>query len=86
MYVYSDIVELSWVGNSQVLIMGFLSITSKFQEIGHWILIFPMYVKVKEKNYKTIIIKINTVTEKEFPIQDDVVTCRLNFRRRPFLA
>ena len=30
MYVYSDIVELSPVGNSQVPIMGFLSIKSKF--------------------------------------------------------
>ena len=34
-YVYSDIVELSPVGNSQVPIMGFLPITSKFQESGH---------------------------------------------------
>ena len=37
MYVYSDIVELSSVGNSQVFIMGFLIIKSKVQEIGHWV-------------------------------------------------
>ena len=30
MYVYSDIVEQSPVGNSHVPIMGFLPITSKF--------------------------------------------------------
>ena len=33
MYVYSDIVELSPVGNSQVSIMGFLPIKTNFQEM-----------------------------------------------------
>ena len=32
MYVYSDIVKLSLVGNSQVPIMGFLPINSNFQK------------------------------------------------------
>ena len=32
MYVYSDIVELFPVGNSQVSMMGFIPIKSKFQE------------------------------------------------------
>ena len=35
MYVYSDIVKLSPVGNSQVPIMGFLAIKRNFQENGH---------------------------------------------------
>ena len=56
MYVYSNIVELSPVGNSQVPIMGFLPITSKFQETDHWVFNPPMYVKVKEKNIRTITI------------------------------
>ena len=86
MFVYSDIVELSPVGNSQVPIMGFLPIISKFQEIGHWVFNPPMYVRVREKNIRTITIKISTESGEEFPIQDDVVTCRLNFRRRTFLV
>ena len=86
MYVYSDIVELSLVGNSQVPIMGFLPIKSNFQENNHLVFNPPLYVKVKEKNIITITIKICTETGEEFPIHDDVVTCRLNFRRRPFLA
>ena len=45
-----------------------------------------MYVKVRKKNFKTITIKISTETGKVFPIQADVVTSRLNFRRRPFLV
>ena len=86
MFVYSDIVELSPVGNSQVPIIGFLPIKSSFQETGHWVFNTPLYVRVKEKNITTITIKICTETGEEFPIQDGLVTCRLYFRRRPFLA
>ena len=44
-----------------------------------------MYVYVK-KILKLINIKIYIETGEEFSIQNDVVTCRLNFRRRPFLV
>ena len=86
MYVYSDIIELSPVGNSQVPIMGFFPIKRKFQEMGHWVFNPPLYVRVREKNITTITMKIFTKIGEAFPIQDDVVTCRLHFRRRPFLA
>ena len=84
MYVYSDIVELSPMGNSQVTIMGFLEIKSNFQENGHFVFNPPLYVRVWEKNIRTITMKISTETGEEFPIHDDVVICRLNFRRRLF--
>ena len=86
MYVYSDIVELSPVGNSQVPIMCFLPIKSNFQKNDHWVFNLPLYVKVREKNIRTITTKILAETGKSFPIHDDVVTCRLTFRRRPFLV
>ena len=86
MYVYSNIVELSPVGNSQVPIMGFLPIISKLQEIGHWVFNQPMDVRVRVKNIRTITIKLSTETGEKFPIQDYVVTCRLNFRRRQFFV
>ena len=86
MYVYSDIVELSPVGNSQVPIMGFLPIKSNFQDNGHRVFNPPLYVRVREKNIRIITMKISTETGEEFPIHDDVVTCHLNFRRRPFLV
>ena len=66
--------------------MGFLPIKSNFQESGHWVFNPPMYVRVMENNIRTITIKISTETGEEFFIQYDVVTCRLNFRRRPFVA
>ena len=86
MYVYLDIVELSPVNNSQIPIMGFLPKKSNFQVNGHWVLNPPLYGRVRETNIKTIIMKILTETGEEFPIHNDVVTCRLNFRRRPFVV
>ena len=86
MYVYSDIVKLSPVGNSQVPIMGFLPIKSKCQESGHCVLNPPIYIRVEKKNIRNITIKLFTATGEKFPIQDDVVTCRLKFCRRPFLV
>ena len=86
MYVYSDIVELPPVGNSQVPIMGFLPIQSNFQGNGHWVFNPPLYVRVREKNIRTITMKISTETGTEILIHDDVVICRFNFRRRPFLV
>ena len=43
MYVYLNIVELSPVSNSQVPIMGFLPIKSRFQENFHWVFNPPLY-------------------------------------------
>ena len=37
MYVYSDIIELFHLSNTQIPIMSFLPITSHFQENGHWV-------------------------------------------------
>ena len=62
MYVYSDIVELSPVGNSQVTIISFLPIQSNFQENGHWVFNPPLYVSVREKDIRTITMKISTET------------------------
>ena len=86
MYVYSDIVELSPVSNSQVSIMGFLPIKRSFQEKGNWVFNSPLYVRVMEKNIRSITMTLSTKTGEEFLIYHDVVTCRLNFRRRPFLV
>ena len=49
MYVYSDIVELSQVGNSQIPIIRFLPITTHFKENGHWVLYPNLYVNVKKR-------------------------------------
>ena len=83
MYVYSDIVELSHAGNSQIPIMGFLLNTTHFQENRHWVFNKPLYVKVDKNNINSITRKICTGTSKYFPIKDGEVICRLHFHRRP---
>ena len=85
MYVYSDIVELPHIGNSQIPIMGFLPITTHFQENGDWVFNPPLYVKVKDKIINSITIKIFTGTGENFPIEDGEVICSLHFHRRPLL-
>ena len=80
MYVYSNFVKLSSVGNRQIPIMGLLPINSKFKKSSNWVFNRPIYVSVREQNIKTIILKILTVTGEELPILGDVVTCLLNFR------
>ena len=84
--MYSNIVEISPVGNSQVLVMGFLEIKNNFQKNGHWVFNPFLFFRVREKNIRTITMKISTKTGEEFPIDDYVVTCRFNFRRRPFVV
>ena len=85
MCVFSDIVELSHVGNSQIPIMGFLPITTHFQENGHLVFNPPLYVKVKDKIINSITIKICTGTAENFFIEDGEVICRSHFHRRPLL-
>ena len=45
-----------------------------------------MYGHVREQNIRIIIIIFSVETGEEFFIQDNMVTCRLNFRLRPLLA
>ena len=68
MYVYSDIVELSPVSNSQVLIMGVFQLKSNFQEMDHRVFNFPLYVRVRKNNMITSTMKNCSETSKEFII------------------
>ena len=56
MYVYSNIVELSPVGNRQVLITGFFLIKSNFQEMGHWVFITQLNVMVKKNRISELLL------------------------------
>ena len=80
-FVYSDVVELSLVGDSQSALLGYCPIQSKFGDQGYWCFNPPYYVRVREKNFNTITIELSTDTGEMFPIEDGKVYCRLNFRR-----
>lgn len=81
MFVYSDIVDLSLVGDTQAALLGYLPIQSKFGEQAYWSFNPPYYVHVREKFINTITMQLCTDTGEEFPIEDGKVLCRLNFRR-----
>ena len=86
MWVYSDIVELSAVGDTQAPCLEYLPIQSKMNEMGYWLLHPPYYIKIKEHTVNNIAIMICNDMGEDFPIADGKVTCRLHFRRRPFLV
>ena len=79
--MYSDIVELSLVGDTQAPLLGFLPIQSKFGDQAYWSFNLPYYVRLREKHVTTIKIQLCDDTGEEFPITDGRVLCRLNIRR-----
>ena len=81
MLVYSNIVELSLVGDTQSPLLGFLPIQSKFGDQAYWSFNPPYYVRLREKHITTITIQLCDDTGEAFPIAEGKVLCRLNFRR-----
>ena len=86
MWVYTDIIEISAVGDIHSPFLGHVPIQSKFDEMGYWNFNPPYYIKVKKHSISNITIKICTDTGENVLIVDGKVTCRLHFRRRPFLV
>ena len=81
MFVYSDIVELSLVGDTQAASLGFLPIQSKVGDQAYWSFNLQYYVRLREKHIITITIQLCDDTGEAFPIANCKVLCRLNFRR-----
>ena len=81
MFVYSDIVELSLVGDTQAALLGYLPIQSKFGDQAYWSFNPPYYVRLREKLINTITIQLCYDTGGSFSIEEGKIFCRLNFRR-----
>ena len=86
MWVYSDIIELSAVGDTQAPILGYLLIQSKFDEMGYWNFNSPYNIEIKEHFVSNITIKIGTEPGEDFSIVDRKITCYLHVLHRPFLV
>ena len=86
MLVYSNIVELSLVGDTQAALLGFLTIQSKFGDQAYWSFNLTYYVLLREKHITTITIQLCDDTGEAFPISDDKVLCRLNLQVRQSFA
>ena len=88
MYVYSDIAKLFLLSNNKLPIISVFKLQKRFLKILSFVLYFTLflYVKIKKKHVRTIIIKISSETVKENFIQDDVVTCCFYICHRLLLA
>lgn len=80
-YVYTDIVDDVLVGNTQAPLLGYFPVLSKYGSTSYFNMNPPYYIRVKESNVRTIVIKLCTDTGEVIEFEDGTVTCRLHFRR-----
>ena len=80
-FVYTDIIDTVLVGNSQVPMLGYFPVQSKWGDQAYWNFNPPYYVRVKDKNISTISIRLCDKTGETINFEFGDVSCRLNFRR-----
>ena len=80
-FVYTDIIDTVVVGNSQVPMLRYFPVQSKWGDQAYWNFNLPYYVRVKDKNIKTISIRRCDKTGETINFESGDVICRLNFRR-----
>ena len=80
-FVYTDIIDTVLVGNSQVPMLGYFPVQSKWGDQAYWNFNPPYYVRVKDKNIRTISIRLCDKTGETINFESGDVSCRLNFRR-----
>ena len=81
MFVYSDIVDQSLIGNTQANILGFLPIHTNFGDQGYWNFNPPYYTRVRDSRISSIKIQMCQDTGDLMPGAEGKTICRLHFRR-----
>ena len=86
MFIYSDIVDISPIGDTLAPLLGHFSVTSKYGAQGTFEAVNRRYVKVKPRILSTITIKTCTSTGDLVPFQGSsgLVICDLHFRRKNY--
>lgn len=82
LYVYSDLVEHTIVGNTVAPLLRAVAIQSNFGDIVDKIFQMPHYVPVLKKDFDTIEIEIKTDQNRVVDIQFGKTIVKLHFRRR----
>lgn len=80
-FVYSDIVEQSLIGESQASFLGYFPIKSTFGETGYWCFNPPYDYKVIQSCIDTISIKLAKMNGELFPFKNGQIIIRLLFKR-----
>ena len=80
-FVYTYFVDTVLVGNSQVPMLGYFPIQSKWGDQAYWNFNPPYYMRVKDSNIRTIAIRLCDKTGETINFESGDVICRLNFCR-----
>ena len=80
-FVYTDIIEQSLIGESQANLLGCFPIKSHFGETGYWCFNPPYDYKVIKNFIDTISIKLTRMNEELFPFKNGQIIIHLLFKR-----
>ena len=80
-FVYTDIIEQSLIGESQAKLLGYFPIKSHFGETGYWCFNPPYDYKVIKNFIDTISIKLTRMNGELFPFKNGQIIIRLLFKR-----
>ena len=80
-FVYTDIVEESLIGESQGNMIGYFPIKTSFGETGYWCFNPPYHYRVKLSYIDTISLKLCRATGELFPFKNGKIIIRLLFTR-----
>ena len=80
-FIYSDIIEQSLIGESQGNLLGYFPIKSQFGETGYWCFNPPYEYKVIKNWIDTISIKLTALNGELFPFKKGQIIIRLLFKR-----
>ena len=81
MFVYTDIIEHSFIGESQANLLGYFPIKSHFGETGYYCLIPPYDYKEIKIFIDTISIKLTRMNGKLFPFKYGQIIILVLFKR-----
>jgi hypothetical protein len=80
-FIYSDIIEQSLIGESQGNLLGYFPIKSKYGETGYWCFNPPYEYRVIKNWIDTISIKLTALNGELFPFKKGQIIIRLLFKR-----
>ena len=80
-FIYTDIIEQTLIGESQANTLGYFPIKSNFGETGYWCFNPPYDYKVIKGDVDTISIKLTQMNGELFPFKNGKIIIRLLFKR-----
>ena len=80
-FIYTDIIEQTLIGESQANTLGYFPIKSNFGETGYWCFNPPYDYKVIKGEVETISIKLTQMNGELFPFKNGKIIIRLLFKR-----